>query len=190
MRDVPSSPEGRRGRPSLASQLVWLAVLPALLASVALIALTTRQHLRSLEEHTRSQARAAALQLAASAQPLLAEDDRRALRRLAEAGVAQPHVRQVSIWSGEGELMARVAAPEAQHAGSLQASAPVGAGGPPQGQVVIEIGLDELRAAEREAWVSVLLAVLACLAGVLLAGAWAARRIGAPIRELARAVAR
>ena len=190
MNDAPSGPQERRGRPSLASQLVWLAVLPALLVSVALIVLTTRQHLRSVEEHTRSQAQAVALQLAAAAQPLLADDDRRALRRLAEAGVAQPHVQQVLIWSGEGELMARVAAPGAPPAGSLQARAPVGAGEPPQGQEVIEIGLEELRAAEREAWVSVLLAVLACLAGVLLAGAWAARRIGAPIRDLAHAVAR
>jgi signal transduction histidine kinase len=186
------SPAGRtRREASLASQLVWLAVLPALLASVVLIVLTTRQHLRSIEQHTRSQAQAVASQIAAAAQQPLADDDRRALRRVAEAGARQPHIRQVAVWSPDGELLARVATPAQEpRAGGLQVTAPVPMQGVQPGQVTIEIGLDEQRAAERGAWLSVLLAVAACLAGVLVAGAWAARRIGAPIRELARAVRR
>ena len=187
-----NSGSGRlRAQTSLASQLVLLAVLPALLVAVALIALTTRQHLRSVEEHTRSQAQAVALQLAAAARAPLTHDDRRALLDIAEAGLSQPHIQQVQIWSGEGELLTNLDTPDLRRVGSMQVIAPVVvAEGQPPGQLMVEVGLDELRAAEREAWVNVLLAVLACLAGVLVASVWAARRISTPIRELAQAVER
>lgn len=179
------------GQASLASQLVMLAVLPVLLLSVAVTTLTTRQYLSSVEQHTRSEAQAVALQLATEAQRPLADGNRSALLRIAEAGVAQPHIQHVQIWSGHGELLANLDTADPRQVGSVQVLAPVSqAAGQPAGQLMVEIGLDDLRAAERGAWVNVLLTVLACVVGVLAASVWAARRISTPIRELALAVDR
>lgn len=188
--DPPDAP-ARHRHTSLALQLVLLAVLPALLASAVLIVLTTRHYLRSVEEHTRGQANAVALQMAASAQDALAREDRRALLRLARSGMSQPHVQQVQIWSGDGELLANVDTDDIQRLPGLQISAPViDLAGRGHGQVMLDMSLAPLRAAEQRAWLNVLAIVLACLVGVLLAAVWAARRIGAPVRELARAVDR
>jgi signal transduction histidine kinase len=177
-------------RVSLAQHLVLLAVLPALLASMLLLALTTVQYLRSAQAHTRDQAQTVALQLAAAARDPLAQEDRRALLHIAQTFMTQPRIRQVRIWSGEGELLAGLDAADGRHEDTLPAAAPVPAlvPGAPAGQVTLEFGLDELRAIERGAWATVLAAAAVGLTGVLMAGIWAARRIGAPVRALAQAV--
>ncbi|MDO5623303.1 MAG: HAMP domain-containing sensor histidine kinase [Pseudomonadota bacterium] len=193
MTDVTSPPPAarRRYRTSLTAQLVLLAVLPTLLVSGVLIALTTRQYLRGVQEHTRQQAKAVAVQLAATAQLPLALEDRRALLRIAESGMTQPHVQQVQIWSGEGELMANVDTRDLRRTNGVQVTAPALASpGQMPGHVQVNMSLEPLRAAQRRAWGSVLAAVAACLGAVLLVGGWAARRISAPVRALATAVDR
>ncbi len=186
-----STPSYRRAGLSLVWQLVLLAVVPAVLAVGALLVLTTRQYLQGIEHHIRQQGETLAQQLSASAQAPLAREDRRALLRLAEATMSQPHVQQVQVWSPEGELLANVNTADLRRKQGLLVRAPVAsAGGGVPGQVGIDIGLDELRAAEARAWTGVLLAVAACLAAVLLAGVWAARRISAPVLKLANAVDR
>jgi len=188
---VMPDPRSVRGGISLALQLVLLAVLPALLAAGALIALAARQQLLSVEEHARSEAQAVARQLASAAQVPLAQDDRRALLGIARAGMTQPHVQQVSIWSGEGELLARARHTGPSAGAGLRAVAPVlrADGGAPA-QVTIDLAPDAWAAAERAVWHNVLVALAVCVGGVLLAGVWAARRISAPVRELAGAVER
>ncbi len=185
-----AAPWRRRPGWSLVWQLVLLAVLPAVLAVGALVAVTARQYLRDVEAHTRQQGETLAQQLAAAAQVPLAREDRRALLRLAEISLSQPHVQQVQLWSPDGELLANVSTSDLRRAEGLMVSAPVVAGGDLPGQVDIEIGLDALHAAEARVWANLLLAVAACLAAVLLTGVWAARRISAPVRRLARAVDR
>ncbi len=103
-----STPSHRRAGRSLVWQLVLLAVVPAVLAVGALLVLTTRQYLQGIEHHIRQQGETLAQQLSASAQAPLAREDRRALLRLAEATMSQPHVQQVQVWSPEGELLANV----------------------------------------------------------------------------------
>ncbi|MGB3069913.1 MAG: HAMP domain-containing sensor histidine kinase [Ottowia sp.] len=175
--------------------LVWqlglLAVLPALLAMGVLLALAMREYVRSAEEYVQRQAQTLAQQLAVLAQTPMATEDKRALMRLAQATMTQSHLQQVQIWSSEGELLTNVETADLRRGDGFRVSAPVldPAGGP-SGTVTVERGLDDLHAAQARAWINVLLAVTLSLAAVLLAGIWAARRISAPIRELASAVDR
>ena len=85
-------------RLSLAQQLILLAVLPATVATLAAIAVLTRQHLDNVTELMRANARTVALQVATVAQAPLLHMDRRALLRIAQSGTYQPHVQQVQIW--------------------------------------------------------------------------------------------
>jgi signal transduction histidine kinase len=66
----------------------------------------------------------------------------------------------------------------------------IGEDGQSNGKVMVEISLDAVERAKRSVWVNVALVLAASLAGVGLAGAWAARRISEPIRALGEAVER
>lgn len=175
--------------------LVWqlglLAVLPALLAMGVLLILAMREYVRSAEENVQRQAQTVAQQLAVLAQAPMAGEDKRALLRLAQATMTQPYLQQVQIWSYEGELLTNIETADLRREAGFRVSTPVfnPAGGNP-GTVTVERSLDDLHAAQARAWINVLLAVTLSLAAVLLAGIWAARRISAPIRELASAVDR
>ena len=67
----------RLTRFSLAQQLVLLALLPAMVATLGAIAVLTRQHLASVTDLMRANAQTVALQVATSAQAPLAQLDRR-----------------------------------------------------------------------------------------------------------------
>lgn len=182
---------GLGGYIPLALQLALLAVLPALLVSAGLLAHTTLRYLESAQAHALSQAQAVAQQLAAVAQNPLADEDRRALLRIAQSGIAQPHIQQVQIWSGAGELLAAQEATDTARQPGLQASAPiVASAGASLGQVTVDYALDELRALQRETWGRVWATAAICVLGVLFTGMAAARSISAPIGRLARAVDR
>lgn len=185
-------PAPRSGRRlSLAQQLVLLAVLPALLAMLGTIGVLTRQYLDGVSELVRANARAVALQLATAAQNPLAEVDRRALLRLAQGGIQQPHVQQVQLWSDDGEILANADTQDRRRTAGVQVLVPVmDEGGKPVGQVMVEMSLDAVHQARQTVWFNVLLVLGASLGGVLLAGTWAARRISAPIQRLGQAVDR
>ncbi|MDA7418747.1 hybrid sensor histidine kinase/response regulator [Xenophilus arseniciresistens] len=189
-----SAPQGRRHplrRLSLAQQLVLLAVLPAVLAMLGTVGVLTRQYLDGVSELVRASARAVALQLATTARHPLADMDRRALLRLAQSGLQQPHVQQVQLWSEDGEILANAETMDQRRADGVQVQIPVRDDtGRPLGQVMVEMSLDAVQHARRTVWVNVLLVLGASLLSVVLAGTWAARRISAPIRRLARAVDR
>jgi len=189
---TPSRAAGRRlADLSLAQQLVLLAVLPALLAVLGTAALLTRQYLGGVTELVRANAQSMALQVATAAQGPLARMDRRALMRLAQSGIQQPHVQQVQVWSEDGEIVANAETPDRRREAGLQMVVPViDDVGQPGGKVMVEMSLDALDSARRTLWLNVAVILAACVLGVVLAGLWAARRISAPIRQLGAAVDR
>ena len=174
---------------SLAQQLVLLALLPAIVATMGAIAVLTRQHLGSVNNLMRANGQTVALQVAAMAQTPLARMDRRALLRAAQSGSAQPQVQRVQIWTHDGEIVADAASPESGKAEGLQVVAPVVSDdGSPTGKVMVEISLDAVQKAKNSVWFNVFVVLAASLIGVGLAAWWAARRISASIRELGEAV--
>lgn len=178
-------------RLSLAQQLILLAVLPATVATLAAIAVLTRQHLDSVTELMRANARTVALQVATVAQSPLMHMDRRALLRIAQSGTYQPHVQQVQIWSDDGEIVANSETTDRARTEGLQVLVPVPAeDGRRAGQVMVEISLDAVNRARRSVGINVSLMLAATLFGVGLSGWWAARRISAPIGALGEAVDR
>ncbi len=178
-------------RLTLAQQLVLLALLPATVATLGVIAVLTRQHLANVTELVRANAQTVALQVATVAQSQIQHMDRRALQRTALAGSYQPHVHQVQIWSEDGEIVANAETTDRTRGDGLQVVAPItGEDGRRAGKVMVEMSLDAVGSAKQAVWLNVVLVLGASLLGVGLAGWWAARRISAPIRELGEAVDR
>ncbi|MBS0342148.1 MAG: response regulator [Proteobacteria bacterium] len=181
----------RLPRLSLAQQLVLLAVLPAALATVGAIVVLTRQHLANVTELMRASGQTVALQVATLAQTPLNQMDRRALQRTAVAGTSQPHVQQVQIRTDDGEILANAETADRLRTEGLRVLSPVlGEDGKRAGEVMVEISLDAVADARKAVYLNVLLVLGASLAGVGLAGWWAAHRISAPIRRLGEAVDR
>ncbi|MBB3180778.1 hybrid sensor histidine kinase/response regulator [Variovorax sp. Sphag1AA] len=180
-----------RLRLTLAQQLVLLALLPATVATLGVIAVLTRQHLSNVTELVRANAQTVALQVATVAQSQIQRMDRRALQRTAQSGSYQPHVQQVQIWSEDGEIVANSETTDRARGEGLQVVAPIiGDDGKNAGKVMVEMSLDAVGSAKQAVWFNVVLVLAASLVGVGLAGWWAARRISAPIGELGEAVER
>ncbi|MEJ8815038.1 hybrid sensor histidine kinase/response regulator [Variovorax ureilyticus] len=178
-------------RLTLAQQLVLLALLPATVATLGVIAVLTRQHLSNVTELVRANAQTVALQVATVAQSQIQHMDRRALQRTAQSGSYQPHVQQVQIWSEDGEIVANSETTDRVRGEGLQVVAPIiGDDGKNAGKVMVEMSLDAVGSAKQAVWFNVVLVLAASLVGVGLAGWWAARRISSPIRELGEAVER
>lgn len=178
-------------RLTFAQQLILLALVPATLATLAAIAVLTRQHLGNLTELMRANAQTVAMQVATVAQAPLARMDRRALARTAQSGTYQPHVQQVQIWTEDGEIVANSETVDRVRGEGLQVVVPiVSDDGRHNGKVMVEIGLGAVQKARRSVWLNVVLVLAISLIGVGLAGWWAARRISAPIRALGKAVDR
>ena len=181
----------RLPRLSLAQQLVLLAVLPAALATLGAIVVLTRQHLDNVTELMRTSGQTVALQVATLAQAPMNQMDRRALQRTALAGTSQPHVQQVQIRTADGEILANAETPDRHRGEGLRVLSPVmGDNGMRAGEVMVEISLHAVTDARKSVYFNVLFVLVASLAGVGLAGWWAARRISAPIRRLGEAVDR
>jgi len=178
-------------RLTLAQQLVLLALLPAMVATLGAIAVLTRQHLANVTELMRANAQTVALQVATVAQSQMQRMDRRALQRTAQSGSYQPHVQQVQIWSEDGEIVANSETADRQRGEGLRVVAPIiGDDGRHAGKVMVETSLAAVESARQAVWLNVLAVLGASLVGVGLAGWWAARRISAPIRALGEAVDR
>jgi len=117
--------------------------------------------------------------------------DRRALARTAQSGTYQPNVQQVQIWTEDGEIVANSETVDRVRGDGLQVVVPiVGDDGRHTGQVMVEMSLAAVQSARRSVWFNVGLVLAISLAGVALAGWWAARRISEPIRALGEAVDR
>jgi signal transduction histidine kinase len=178
-------------RLTFAQQLILLALVPAMLATLAAITVLTRQHLGNLTDLMRANAQTVALQVATVAQAPLARMDRRALQRTAQSGTYQPNVQQVQIWTEDGEIVANSETVDRARAEGLQVVVPiVSDDGRHTGQVMVEMSLAAVQGARRSVWLNVGLVLAISLVGVGLAGWWAARRISEPIRALGKAVDR
>ncbi|BEP63796.1 hypothetical protein GmRootV213_43500 [Variovorax sp. V213] len=178
-------------RLTFAQQLILLALVPATAATLAAIAVLTRQHLDNLTELMRANAQTVALQVATAAQAPLVRMDRRILQRTAQSGTYQPHVQQVQIWSDDGEIVANSETVDRARGEGLQVVVPiVSEEGKQSGKVMVEMSLDAVQHARRSVWLNVVLVLAISLVGVGLAGWWAARRISEPIRALGKAVDR
>ncbi|KAF1069645.1 hybrid sensor histidine kinase/response regulator [Variovorax sp.] len=178
-------------RLTFAQQLILLAMLPAMAATLVAITVLTRQHLDNLTELMRANAQTVALQVATVAQAPIVRMDRRALQRTAQSGTYQPHVQQVQIWSDDGEIVANSETMDRARGEGLQVVVPiVGDDGRTSGKVMVEISLGAVQNARRSVWLNVVLVLGASLVGVGLAGWWAARRNSEPIRALGKAVDR
>ncbi|MDP9930058.1 ATP-binding response regulator [Variovorax paradoxus] len=178
-------------RLTFAQQLILLALVPATAATLAAIAVLTRQHLDNLTELMRANAQTVALQVATAAQAPLVRMDRRILQRTAQSGTYQPHVQQVQIWSDDGEIVANSETVDRARSEGLQVVVPiVSEEGKQNGKVMVEMSLDAVQHARRSVWLNVVLVLAISLVGVGLAGWWAARRISEPIRALGKAVDR
>lgn len=184
-------PVPRRGGLSLTQQLVLLAALPALLATMGAALVLSLHHLDGVRALMRSNAQSMALQLAANAAAPLEDMDRRALLRITQTGLQHPHVQKVQIWSDDGEIVAQSVANDDSATPSLQVVVPVNdEAGTLKGELMIEIGLESLTTARHAMWV-ILAAILAASGlSVVLFGIWAARRINAPVQQLAQAMDR
>ena len=186
-----AAPRRRQRRLSLAQQLILLAVLPAVLTTLATLGVLTRQYLGGVSDLVRANAQTVALQLATAAQAPLVQMDRRALMRLAQGGIHQPHVQQVQLWTEDGEILANAETTDRQRDEGVQVVTPVvDETGKAIGEVMVEMSLATVHKARNTVWLNVLLLLGASLLGVVLAGTWAARRISAPIHRLAKAVDR
>ncbi|CAN7190237.1 ATP-binding protein [Variovorax paradoxus] len=178
-------------RLTFAQQLILLALVPATAATLAAIAVLTRQHLDNLTALMRANAQTVAMQVATAAQTPLLRMDRRMLQRTAQSGTYQPHVQQVQIWSEDGEIVANSETVDRARGDGLQVVVPVISDeGRQSGKVMVEMSLDAVQDARRSVWLNVVLVLAISLVGVGLAGWWAARRISEPIRALGRAVDR
>ncbi len=178
-------------RLTFAQQLILLALVPATAATLAAIAVLTRQHLGNLTELMRANAQTVALQVATVAQAPLSRMDRWALQRTAQSGTYQPHVQQVQIWTEDGEIVANSETVDRMRGEGLQVVVPIVADdGRHNGKVMVEISLSAVQSARRSVWLNVVLVLAISLFGVGLAGWWAARRISEPIRALGDAVDR
>ncbi|SEJ92078.1 Signal transduction histidine kinase [Variovorax sp. OK605] len=178
-------------RLTFAQQLILLALVPATLATLAAIAVLTRQHLGNLTELMRANAQTVALQVATVAQAPLARMDRRALQRTAQSGTYQPNVQQVQIWTEDGEIVANSETMDRARGEGLQVVVPiVSDDGRHNGKVMVEMSLAAVQNARRSVWFNVGLVLAISMIGVGLAGWWAARRISEPIRALGQAVDR
>ncbi|WP_226858498.1 hybrid sensor histidine kinase/response regulator [Diaphorobacter aerolatus] len=176
---------------TLTQQLVLLAVLPALLATLVAAIILSQHHLDSVRNLTRSNAQSMAQQLATTADAALVQADRQALQRVVQTGMQHPHVHKVQIRSTGGELAAQSTSDDTSTRPGLQVIVPVSdAAGIEHGELMIEMSLDSLATAQHTMWV-VLPAILAAIGlSVVLFGLWAAQRINAPVRDLALAMDR
>lgn len=174
---------------SLATQLVLLAVLPAVLATMAVSVVATRQSLDSVEAMIRANAQTTAYQIATAAEEPVRDVDRRALLNIARAGIDQLQVQQVRIWSADGELLAEAHELGTEALAGFQITVPIpGAQGYPGGQVTLKASMKALAVARQKRWRDMLVSLVVALLAVLAAGAWAARRITAPVSRLGTAL--
>ncbi|GAA4342168.1 hypothetical protein GCM10023144_43880 [Pigmentiphaga soli] len=178
-------------RMPLAVRLVLLCLVPAFVATLAVMGVLARHHLTELTELTRNNARAVARQVATVSRTPLARMDRRALLYAARSGNEQPGVRQVQIRSDDGEIVAQAGHwTKPGDPPGLEVLEPIDGedGRPPAGEVMVEFELDSIEAARRSLWATVFGLLGASVLGVGLAGWWAARGISRPVRRLAEAV--
>ncbi|HST45126.1 MAG TPA: hybrid sensor histidine kinase/response regulator, partial [Luteimonas sp.] len=190
-----SVPGARRLRGlSLVTRLALLAIVPATLTSVLLAALLYEGQRRESGRMVAETAGLVASNLAAAASAAMAREDRAELARIAEPLAGNADLARVQFLSAEGEILGEaVGLDRSGHPHLVEVVRPVRsivAGAPSPGQVRVQFGLARAEAIRaRQARLTGLLLV-ACLVAAGLVGWRVARRVSAPVLELAHAVDR
>ncbi|MEZ0469740.1 ATP-binding protein [Luteimonas salinilitoris] len=193
--DVQPVPASRRPRElSLVARLSLLAILPATLIAVLLAVLLNHNHRREIEHVASATAEAVAGNLAAAAAIAMTNDDRAALAQIAEPLADNEDLVRVQFLSRDGEILAEATGPAAQSQPRfVEVASPVTAATPDAaspGQVRVQFGLGRIDDIRRRQTQATALLLAACLAAAGVAGWRAARRVSAPVLELADAVDR
>lgn len=180
----------RRFRLSLAQQLVLLVLGFSGLSILAVLSIMSSSYLSEVEALAQRNAQIVAHQAARAVQPAVQGMDRRAMAGVVQAGMAQPGALMMQIRLFDGEILAQVLAPAAMDTAGLEAVEPIldPQTREPVGEVMALMDAEPVRQARRSLlWMCGLL-FAGCVLVVGLAGWWVARRVSAPVRELAAAV--
>lgn len=176
---------------TLIRRLCLFALLPTTAMALLLAGLSAYWQLQALQQLSATRAETAVLQIAGIAAVALAEGDHRQLQRIATAASRQRDFGHVQILSARGEVLAEARAPNGAgaHTHTLTRSIPAHAGAAP-GTLSIEMGQQQVLAAQRAHALKAALLLLCSLLGAGLIVWRAARRLGAPITALAQAATR
>ena len=174
----------------LAARLVLVCLVPASIAVLVTMSVLAQHHLAELRTLTENTATAVATQVATLARAPLARMDRRALLDVARIGASQPGVKQVQVRSADGEIVAQSGHwPTPTDPPGLEVLEPIiGDTLAHSGEIMVQADLASVDAAQRNLVSTIGVLVGGSLLVVGLTGWWVARRISAPIRELADAV--
>lgn len=201
-RDLPEAPppqqrNGRWQRPrevSLTTRLTLLAVLPAALVSMLVAGFLTQNYRSDVERVTTTTAQAVADNLAGAAASAMSRGDRAELARIAAPLASNPDVARVQFLSDEGEILAEAEGPEARvrtrQVEVVRDVRPTRGVDNAPGQVRVQFGLQRMDEVRRQQVQRTGLLLIACLALAGLVGWRMARRMGAPVVALTRAVDR
>lgn len=191
---IPASERRRRPHEfSLVARLSLLAILPATLIAVLLAVLLNGNQRREVERMTTATAEVVAENFAAAASAAMENDDRAALARIAAPLAANADLVRVQFLSRDGEILAEATGPAATQPRYVEvvrriASTVPDAASP--GRVRVQFGLRRMDDIQRQQAQATALLLAACLAAAGVAGWRAAKRVSAPVLELAEAVDR
>jgi signal transduction histidine kinase len=190
----PAMPDRRR-RPydlPLVARLSLLAIVPATLIAILLAVLLNDNQRREVERVTSASAEVVAENFAAAASTAMKQGDRAALARIAKPLASNTDLVRVQFLSRDGEILAEALGPTAaSQSRYVEVSRKIRsntASAPSPGWVRVQFGLrrmDDIRTRQAQATAAVL-AVCLVIAGVI--GWRVARRVSAPVLELAEAV--
>jgi signal transduction histidine kinase len=177
---------------SLNTRLTLLAVLPAALVAMLVAGFLTQNYRSDVERVTTTTAQAVADNLAGAAASAMSRGDRAELARIAAPLAANPDVVRVQFLSDDGEILAEAQGPEAGariHQVDVRRDVRPSTGvDDVPGQVRVQFGLQRMDDVRRQQVQRTALLLMACLALAGLVGWRMARRMGAPVVELTRAV--
>ncbi|RMX04344.1 response regulator [Corticibacter populi] len=179
-----------RLRLSLVQQLVLLVLAFSSLSILAVLGIMANRYLQDVSEQALRNTQIVAQQMARAAATPLQQMDRRALMVLTRTALAQPGMQLAQVHSPDGEILAQAMAHDAVHAGGDEIMHPVlhEASGMPIGQVVVRSDGAALRQVSRSLWWTCGSLFVGGLLAVGVSGWWVARRVSAPLCELAAAV--
>ncbi|MBN8769808.1 MAG: response regulator [Stenotrophomonas nitritireducens] len=179
----------RRITLSFSSRLALLAILPAILTTVLVAWVVTRNYQHEVRQFGTSTTQMLADSLASAAAGPMERGDREELERIAAQVVAGSMQVNVQFLSGEGEIIADAGIRTTDGVHAMRGLPPFPGTHAP-GMVQVWLSMEQAHAARRAQWLTTV-ALLA--AGVLVAGgvSWRmARRMGRPIAELTGVVER
>lgn len=179
-------------RLSLVSKLSLLAIIPAILIGLLLAGLLNQNYGREFERVSAVAAEIAAENYAAAAAAAMMRGDRAALVQIAQPLASNADLVRVQFLSHDGEILAEevgpAAANQSRYVEIVRPVASIGADSTSPGSVLVQFGLQRMEDFRHQQARTTILLLTACLALTAVAGWIVARRVSAPVLELAAAV--